>query len=81
MKFEKIRNWQKKKEEPSSSQRIRDWLSREPVRAQCLAHLLALLAGRPCFCLMIVLAIGLTIGLAIDGAELIGEKIAVSFSK
>ena len=44
-----------------------------------LARLLALLASRPCFCLVIDLAVGLTIALAIGKAVLISIEVAVSF--
>ena len=44
-----------------------------------LACMLALLAGRPHFRLVVDLAIGLTLGLAIGGAELIGGEFAVGF--
>ena len=45
-----------------------------------LSCLLALLAGWSCFHLVIDLAIGLIVGLAIGGAELIGGKVAIGFS-
>ena len=47
-------------------------------KTQFLACLLALLAGSSCFRLVIGL-IGLTVGLAIDGAELMGGEVAVGF--
>ncbi len=47
-----------------------------------LARLLALLsfAGLLCFCLLEVSALGLTIGLAIDGAKSMSREIVVGFS-
>ncbi len=48
-----------------------------------LAHLLAPLffAGLSCFCLGLkASALGLTVGLAIGGADSIGREVAVSFS-
>ena len=46
-----------------------------------LARLLVplVLAGRPCFCLMLASALGLTVGLTIGGAESIGREVAVGF--
>ena len=41
------------------------------------AYLLTLLAGFPCFCLLI----SITIGLVIGKAELIGKKVAICFFK
>ena len=76
MRFEKIRNLAKKKE-PSSPWRIRGWLLREPMWVQFLARLLASLTGRPCFCMVIALAVGLTIGLAIGRVELMGREVAI----
>ena len=49
-------------------------------KTQFLACFLALLAGWPRFRLVVSL-VGLTIGLAIGGAELIWEKVAIGFSK
>ena len=51
----------------------------QEFKTQFLAHLLALLAGRPCFRLVVGL-VGLTIGLAIGKAELMKGKVAVDFS-
>ena len=45
-----------------------------------LARLLALLSGRPCFRLVVDLAIGLTVSLAMGGAELMDKKVTVGFS-
>ncbi len=47
-----------------------------------LARLLVLLAlaGRPRFCLVLEASIGLTIGLAVAGAESIGGEVAVGLS-
>ena len=45
-----------------------------------LACFLALLPDRPRFRLMVDLAIGLTVGLAIGEAELTGGEVAVGFS-
>ena len=44
-----------------------------------VARLLALLAGRPRFRLVVDLVFGLTLGLAIGGAELMGQEVAVGF--
>ena len=44
-----------------------------------LVYLLLLLAGQPRFCLVINLAIGLTVGLVKNGAKLIGEEVVVGF--
>ncbi len=47
----------------------------------CLLVLLAL-AGRPHFCLVLeVSALGLAVGLTIGGAESMGGKVAVGFSR
>ena len=81
MRFEKIRNFGKKKDKPSSPRHIKGWLLREPVWIHFLACLLALLAGRPRFRLVLALAVGLTVGLAIGGAELMGGEVAVGFSE
>ena len=79
MRFKKIRNWQKK-EELSNSQHIRGWLLQElPVWAQFLAHLLVLVASRPRFCLVIALAVDLTVSLTIGGAESMSAEIVVGF--
>ena len=40
--------------------------------------LLALLADKPCFCLVVDLAVGLTINLVIGRAELTGGEVAIS---
>ena len=50
-------------------------------QAQFLARLLALLAGRPCYRLVLGLPVGLTVGLAIDGAELMSGEVVVDFSR
>ena len=54
------------------------WENKQKVQF-FLACLLAFLASWPCFRLMIDMAVGLTIGLAIGGAESTGRKIAVGF--
>ena len=46
-----------------------------------LACLLALLAGRPRFRLVVDLAVGLIVGLVIGRAELIGGEVAIGFSE
>ena len=51
----------------------------QAFKTQFLAFLLALLVNQPRFRLVVGL-VGLTIGLAIDGAELIGKEVAVGFS-
>ena len=48
-------------------------------KTQFLAYLLALLAGRPRFYLVLSM-VGLIVGLAIGGAESIGRKVAIGFS-
>ena len=55
------------------------WKNKQKVQF-FLAHLLALLAGQPCFRFVVDLAVGLTIGVAIGGAKLIGGEVAVDFS-
>ena len=59
-------------------QREATWENKQKVQF-FLARLLALLAGRHRFRLVVDLAVGLTIGLAIGGAELMDEKVAVGF--
>ena len=51
----------------------------EHLKTQFFAYLLALPAGRPCLRLRIRLA--LTVGLAVNGAELMGKEVAVGFSR
>ncbi len=47
-----------------------------------LVHLLVLLAGWPRFCLVLVVsALGLTVGLAIGWIESIGGKITINLSR
>ena len=48
-------------------------------QAQFLAYLLMLLARRLCFCLVVDLAISLTVGFAISGMSLINKKVAIGF--
>ena len=50
----------------------------EHLNSIFFAYFLVLLAGWPCFHLVVI---GLTIGLAISGAKLMGKKVAIGFSK
>ena len=54
------------------------WENKQKVQF-FLARLLALLAGRSCFCLVVNLAAGLTVSLAIGGVELTSGKVVVGF--
>ena len=54
------------------------WENKQKVQF-FLAYLMALLAGRPRFRLVVDLAVGLTISLAIGGAELMCGEIVIGF--
>lgn len=50
-------------------------------KTQFFTRLLTLLTGRPCFCLKIVIGlVGMTVDLAIGGAELMVGEVVISFS-
>ena len=59
-------------------QREVTWENKQKVEF-FLARLLALLAGRPCFCLVVDLAVALTVGLVIGGVELMSKEVAIDF--
>ena len=54
------------------------WENKQKVQF-FLARLLAMLAGRPRFSLVLDLAVGLTVDLAIGKAESMGKEVAVGF--